>query len=66
MALPSKQQEHDHQTCDDEDCPRYPCRIYKEGFEAGEVLGRQRWLRRGVPRTYSAGYAAGVAAAAKG
>ena len=39
--------EHRYQTCDDECCDRFPCRVYKEGYEAGlrrRVRGR---LRRG-------------------
>ena len=71
MALPTRQQEkHDYQTCDDDDCPRYPCQVYKEGFRAGHVVGWHRGYAtgysEGYQKGYGDGYAAGAASASKG
>jgi hypothetical protein len=29
--------EHRYQTCTDEFCDRFPCRVYKEGFRNGQA-----------------------------
>jgi len=47
--------------CRDPDCPRFPCRVYAEGLEAGYQAGRQVGQAEG----YAEGYAAGAAAAAR-
>jgi flagellar biosynthesis/type III secretory pathway protein FliH len=46
---------HAYQTCADLDCSRHPCRVYREGSEAGETVG--------YSKGYSAGYAEGMQAA---
>jgi hypothetical protein len=46
---PQSQQAHDYQTCRDPDCPRFPCRVYKEGYAEGHSVG------------YAEGYADGFA-----
>ena len=39
--------EHRYQTCDDEWCDRFPCRVYREGYEAGLRRRGRRGLRGG-------------------
>ncbi len=29
----------DYRDCEDQDCPRFPCRVYKEGLRRGFELG---------------------------
>jgi flagellar biosynthesis/type III secretory pathway protein FliH len=53
--LSGQQSEHRYQTCRDEDCQRFACRIYREGFENGYETGYDVGYSKG----YSAGYAAG-------
>ncbi len=45
---------HEYTTCDDDDCSKYPCRVYKEGLANGEVLGRQIGYAEGFPDGISA------------
>lgn len=54
MRLPAVKAEHDYQTCDDPDCPRFPCRVYKEGRDRGYQDGE------------SAGYAQGYVDGSRG
>jgi hypothetical protein len=54
--------EHDYSTCRDEDCPRFPCRVYKEGAEAGYDAG----FAAGYGEGYADGFAEGFSAASKG
>jgi hypothetical protein len=71
--------DHPYQHCTDEDCPRFPCRVYKEGqrngYDGGTTLGFDGWhvgyrvgwadgYAEGYAAGYGAGYSAGVAAAA--
>ena len=45
----------DYRDCNDEDCPRFPCRLYREGW-------RDCWpvaFDAGVDEGYSKGYADG-------
>lgn len=49
---------HDYQTCRDPDCPRFPCRVYREGWEEGYRQGRAA----GYVAGYAAGYGDGIAA----
>ena len=58
MALRSA--EHDYRDCQDPDCPRFPCRVYKEGQSAGYWRG----YMDGESAGFAAGYAAGAASAA--
>ena len=55
MQLPAVKTEHDYQVCYDPDCPRYPCKVYKEGYAAGCADGRATGYSEG----YTEGYAAG-------
>ena len=38
MGLPLSTQ-HDYQNCTDPDCPRFACKVYKEGIDAGQAEG---------------------------
>jgi hypothetical protein len=55
MQLPALKAEHDYQTCRDPDCPRYPCKVYKEGFDAGQAAGYASGYGDGFADGYSAG-----------
>lgn len=46
---------HEHAACTDEFCPKFQCRIYREGLEAGRAQGQAEG--------FAAGYADGVNAA---
>jgi hypothetical protein len=50
--------EHRYQTCRDEDCDRFPCRIYKEGYRNGYQDGHGDGLAEG----YANGFEDGIAA----
>ncbi len=56
---------HDYRRCADEDCPRYGCRVYREGFtggyDTGHVTGYSEGQAAGYAEGYSGGYAAGTA-----
>ena len=39
----------EHLACDDEDCPRFQCRVYKEGRSDGIAEGRQLGYAEGYP-----------------
>ena len=49
--------EHRYQTCQDEDCKRFACRVYKEGRRDGREQGR----REGYDEGYSEGFDKGLA-----
>lgn len=57
-----QQQAHDYQTCDDDDCPRFPCRVYKEGFANGRAVGYAEGYGAGYVGGYSEGYQEGFTA----
>lgn len=40
-----------------EDCPRYPCRVYREGHDNGLEIGRQLGQSAGYSDGYTNGYA---------
>ena len=52
---------HEYTTCDDDDCSKYPCRVYKEGKADGEVEGYQFGYAEGNANGYAAGFDAGLA-----
>ena len=53
--------EHRYQDCDDEWCERFPCKVYKDGYEAGKAEGFGAGYAAGSADGYCAGYADGVA-----
>ena len=55
---------HEYQTCDDDDCPRFICRVYKEGFANGHWVGYADGQASGYGEGYGDGYAAAESAAA--
>ena len=70
MRLPAlTTTEHDYQLCSDRDCPRFPCRVFREGREAGYHDGYDAGFADGYGAGYGAGfadgYSAGAAAASK-
>ena len=55
------QAEHRYQTCDDEWCDRFPCRVYREGYAAGHAAGFASGYAEGRADGYAEGYADGAA-----
>lgn len=53
--------QHDYRACYHRDpgCPRFPCRVYREGFEDGERRGYDRGFSDGEAKGYADGYARG-------
>jgi hypothetical protein len=56
---------HEYRTCADDDCEAFPCKIYREAFQAGRELGHQEGEAETYPIAYAEGYAAGAASAAR-
>lgn len=62
MGLPAVTgQQHDYQSCDDPDCPRFGCKVYKEGYADGHGAGFAEGYSAGYGDGYSEGYAAAAA-----
>lgn len=57
---------HSYRECEEDDCPAYPCKVYKEGFRDGYATGYSHGASDGYVAGYEAGYAAGAAAASAG
>jgi predicted transposase YdaD len=57
---------HRYQTCRDEDCERFGCRVYREGHRDGRAAGRAEGRAEGEAAGFAKGHTAGMAAAAKG
>jgi len=55
--LPGTREQHRYQTCDDEYCDRFPCRIYKEGYRNGYQDG----YSQGYGDGYASGFSEGLA-----
>lgn len=64
--LPGTREEHRYQTCADADCERFPCRVYREGFQAGHGAGYGAGQAEGRAEGYAEGYADGAADASDG
>jgi hypothetical protein len=68
-VLTDEREQHRYQTCRDESCQRFRCRVYKEGYRdgyddgeaAGYAAGEATGYERGHADGYSAGYADGAA-----
>jgi hypothetical protein len=58
--------QHRYQTCRDESCERFACRVYREGVRDGYARGFAEGEAIGRAEGYAEGYAAGAATAAKG
>jgi hypothetical protein len=57
--LPGTRERHRYQTCDDEYCERFPCRVYKEGYAAGHGAGFGAGYTEGRADGYADGYGDG-------
>ncbi len=64
-VLTGARQQHRYQTCRDESCERFACRVWKEGFREGYEQGFAEGEAVGRAAGFAEGYAAGAAAAAK-
>ena len=58
-AVTSADGKHEYQRCTDENCPRFPCQVYKEGFEDGHRRGFDEGYAKGYEDGYRDGYDAG-------
>ena len=47
---------HDYTSCDDDDCSRFQCRVYKEGRANGVEEGRQHGYAEGYAKGERDGY----------
>ena len=54
--------DHLYEDCEDPDCPRFPCRVYKEGIEVGYRRGYNKGYADGYTAGYADGFGAGMAA----
>lgn len=61
MPQAVRNDEHLAEDCPDRYCPRFPCVMYRRGFEAGHRRGYDEGYQRGYADGYAAGYAAGCA-----
>ena len=59
-------QEHRYATCRDEDCQRFACRIFKEGFREGYGTGSAAGFAQGRAVGHAEGYAEGAASCGDG
>jgi flagellar biosynthesis/type III secretory pathway protein FliH len=55
--------QHRYQACRDEECQRFACRVYKEGYRAGYDVGEAEGYQKGHAFGYIEGYAAGASSA---
>jgi flagellar biosynthesis/type III secretory pathway protein FliH len=55
-------QQHLYQTCQDDGCQRFGCRVYKEGRRNGYEEGNAEGYAKGHAEEYAAGWAAGYSA----
>jgi hypothetical protein len=53
---------HLAEDCDDEFCPRLPCRMFKEGIRRGDEKGYDEGFAAG----FAAGYSAGASSCGEG
>jgi flagellar biosynthesis/type III secretory pathway protein FliH len=64
-VIPGTREEHRYQTCDDESCDRFICRVYREGYAAGHGAGSAAGYAAGRADGYAEGYSDGHADAAE-
>lgn len=62
MALAPHRDEHDYRACDDIDCERFPCRVYREGRAQGCAEGHAQGFEAGYGEGYEHGYSDGYKA----
>jgi hypothetical protein len=63
-VLTGARTQHRYQTCRDESCERFACRVYKEGHRHGYDQGYAEGYLAGQAIGYTAGYAEGYAVGA--
>ena len=64
--LAGVRKEHWYQSCQNELCQRFACRVYKEGWRNGREQGRAEGRAEGEAIGYSRGYSAGAASCRDG
>ena len=62
MGSPASADKHDYQRCTDDNCPRFPCQVYKQGLAAGDAAGHARGHAEGVELGYKLGFSDGIEA----
>jgi flagellar biosynthesis/type III secretory pathway protein FliH len=65
-VLTDARTQHRYQTCQDEDCQRFACRVYKEGYRNGYGAGHAAGYAEGHAEGYAEGYATGAASCGDG
>jgi hypothetical protein len=73
-VLTDARKQHLYQTCQDDLCQRFACRVYKEGYHNGKLAGRAEGraegeaigYAKGHTDGYGEGYAAGAASCGDG
>jgi flagellar biosynthesis/type III secretory pathway protein FliH len=63
-ALTGERTQQRYQTCQDEDCERFACRVYREGYAAGHASGVAEGHAAGYAEGHADGYAEGAASSA--
>jgi hypothetical protein len=63
-VLTNARTQHRYQTCRDESCDRFACRVYREGRRDGYDEGYAEGYLAGQAAGYTEGYAEGYAAGA--
>ena len=61
-TAPGGTSQHLAEQCDDESCPRLPCRMWKAGYRKGYDRGHTEGYAEGYRDGYGAGFAAGWSA----
>ena len=59
MGVLTDERKHMYQTCRDELCQRFACRVYKEGYFNGKLAGKAEGRAEGEAAGYSKGHSAG-------
>ena len=50
---------HEYQRCADDNCPRFPCQVYKQGVEDGHRRGFDEGYAKGFEDGHAEGFDAG-------
>jgi flagellar biosynthesis/type III secretory pathway protein FliH len=61
MGVLGVRTEHRYQTCRDESCERFGCRVYREGHRHGKEEGRAEGRAEGHAEGYAEGFSDGLA-----
>ena len=59
MGSPASADKHDYQRCTDDNCPRFPCQVYKQGSGDGHRRGYDEGRAQGYQEGYEDGYKLG-------